>query len=117
MSTTIKREFAGEQRPFRLRVDQLLDLERQSNCGPQELAKRLVQGTWRLNDVRMTVGLALIGGGMEKTPAEKMMVEYFDGQPLQSMADLAASIVWAALIGAESVDKLDRLDSDGDGDG
>jgi hypothetical protein len=81
------------------KVGLLLDLEEKCNAGVAEIMRRLEGGTWRLNDVRETVRLGLIGGGMDPVRAMVAVKSHVDGRPLAQSVLLAYEILAAALVG------------------
>ena len=60
---------------------------------------RQIGGDWRVDDVRETIRLGLIGGGMSPTDAFVFVSGYVDQYPLTDNIGLAASILMHALIG------------------
>lgn len=60
---------------------------------------RQIGGDWRVDDVRETIRLGLIGGGMSPTDAFVFVSGYVDQYPLTENIGLAASILMHALIG------------------
>lgn len=60
---------------------------------------RQIGGDWRVDDVRETIRLGLIGGGMSPTDAFVFVSGYVDPYPLTDNTGLAASILMHALIG------------------
>lgn len=82
---------------FRLALDQLLELQDKTDAGPMELMVRLRGQRWRVQDLRETIRLGLIGGG--RSPAEAMVLvrRYVDGRPLLESVPVALEIIVAAL--------------------
>lgn len=94
-------EFAwgdGPQR-FRLGIGQLRELQEKTNCGPMELLNRLHRGTWRLDDVRETLRLGLIGGGKEPMVALSLVARYVDERPLAENVPPAQAVLSVLLFG------------------
>ncbi len=89
----------GEHR-FRLAIGQLRELQEKCNAGPAEIAGRLADGRWRINDVRETVRLGLIGGGMALGDAHKLTVRYVEERPWLESVPAAQAVLMAALVGA-----------------
>ena len=56
----------GRRAPFRLRIGELRELEDKRNAGSFELYRRLGDGTCRFDDIRETLRLGLIGGGVAR---------------------------------------------------
>lgn len=88
----------GEHR-FRLAIGQLRELQDKCKCGPQEIADRLRLGTWRVDDIRETIRLGLIGGGKTPLEALTLVVRYVDGRPWAESTLVAFGIISAAIWG------------------
>ncbi len=52
-----------------LGLGELLELQEKCDAGPAQIVARLEGGTWRVQDLRETLRLGLIGGGMTPTDA------------------------------------------------
>lgn len=87
--------------PFRLRVVQLVELQEKCDAGPGFILERLATNRWKLEDVRETIRLGLIGGGLKPAQALKLVNRYVDDQPLQDNVNTAYAIVAAVLVGVE----------------
>lgn len=84
---------------FRLPIAQLEELQEKCDAGPQQILRRLYDGSWRTFDVRETIRLALIGGGMAATEAAKLVGRYIiDGQ-LADHVLTAQAVLMAAISG------------------
>lgn len=81
------------------RSGSIFALEDKCNAGLGEIRMRLQAGTWRLNDVRETIRLALIGAGMDAEKAMTAVKLHVDGEPLAKSVLIAHAIVAAALVG------------------
>lgn len=86
---------------FRLPIGQLRELQEKTDCGPMELVNRLLRGTWRVDDVRETIRLGLIGGGTEPTRALSLVMRYVDARPLAESVPMAQAILSVLLFGLE----------------
>jgi hypothetical protein len=89
-------------------------LELQDNCdaGPAEIFSRLRNGLWRVNDVRETIRIGLIGGGMKPVDALKLVDRYVGGpRPWSESVPVASSILLAALVGVPD-DPVGKTDAD-----
>lgn len=91
----------GEYR-FRLPIGQLRELQNKTEVGPPELFYRLGSSTWRVDDVRETIRLGLIGGGLSPTAALVLVIQYVDARPLMENVSIATKIIGAALVGDPS---------------
>lgn len=65
--------------------------------GPLAVLSRLWEGTWTITDVRETVRLGLIGGGVGPAEALKLTRRYVDDKPLIGNVGLAILILSDAL--------------------
>ena len=54
---------------FRLPYGQIAELQEKTGCGPQFLLSRIIDGSWKVDDLRETIRLGLIGGGTEPIAA------------------------------------------------
>lgn len=84
---------------FRLPIKQLIELQEKCDAGPPLIQARLQSGAWKVEDVRETVRLGLIGGGMSPTDAFKMVLRYVDERPLLESVLVAEAVLSAALVG------------------
>ena len=96
--------FAGEERQFRLPLGRLRALQEKCDCGPLELLRRFVDGSWRVDDLRETLMQGLIGGGLDQAAAARIILSSFDDQPLQQFVMTAQAVVMASVVGAEDED-------------
>jgi hypothetical protein len=92
--------WAGGEHQFCLaKVGLILDLEDKCKSGLALIMGRLEAGAWGLNDVRETIRLGLIGGGMSPDAAMALLKNHVDEHPLAQSVLLAYEIVKAVLIG------------------
>lgn len=97
--------WADGEHTFRLPIGQLRELQEKTDCGPMELLRRTANGTWRVDDVRETVRLGLIGGGMDPLRALGLVMRYVDPpRPLAESVPLAQAILSVLLFGADDED-------------
>lgn len=89
------------ERVFRLAIGQMRELQEKTGCGPLELLNRVQTGRWRIDELRQTLRLGLIGGGTSPTEAELLLRRYFDERPIAENAQAPAIIIGAALFGTE----------------
>lgn len=82
-------------------IGNLLALEQACNAGVAAINARLATGTWYVNDVRETIRLGLIGGGMSAEDAMKCLKANVDANPrgLAPSVLTAMAVLEAALIG------------------
>ncbi len=86
---------------FRLPYGQISELQEKTGCGPQFLLSRLVDGSWKVDDLRETIRLGLIGGGTEPLKALSLVRSYVEQRPLMDSVLPARAILMAALVGVE----------------
>lgn len=92
--------WAGGEHQFCLaKVGLILDLEAKSDAGIATVMTRLGSGTFRLNDVRETIRLGLIGGGLAPDKAMQAVRNHVDENPLTSSVLLAYAIIEAVMVG------------------
>ncbi len=84
---------------FRLTIGELRELQDKCNAGPAEILNRLAGGTWRVDDIRETLRLGLLGGGKTPTDALVLVARYVDNRPLMENVTPAQAILLAALVG------------------
>lgn len=117
----------GEHK-FRLPLGQIRELQEKCGAGPATILTRLIapqadllkfpkpdkddfegmalqsvirtlRGDWRIDDVRETIRLGLIGGGATPSEAHKLVVRYVDERPPLESIGVAAEILMRALMG------------------
>ncbi len=86
------------------KVGVALELEAKCECGVSEIFDRLRNGRWWLNDVRETLRLGLIGGGMEPAKALILIKRYVDNRPWAESVQPAMAVLMAALVGVPGDD-------------
>lgn len=89
----------GEDQFCIAKVGLILDLEDKCKCGIATVMGRLEAGAWHLNDVRETIRLGLIGGGMTPEAAMAAVRRHVDDAPLGIHVLLAYEVVKAAIFG------------------
>lgn len=106
--------WAGGEDHFCLaKVGLILDLEAKCEAGIATVMTRLGAGSWRLNDVRETIRLGLIGGGMAPDQAMKQVRNHVDEKPLTSSVLLAYAILEAVMVGVPD-DPVGKQPGEGD---
>lgn len=104
-------EWADGSYRFRLAVAQLVELQDLCGAGPYAIYLRLVAHQWRVQDLRETIRLGLIGGGTAPGEALRLVRAYVEARPLLECEPVAARILAAALIGPD-LDDEDGEDPD-----
>jgi hypothetical protein len=87
----------GEEHTFRLSIGQWDDLQEETECGPFELFRRMAAGSWRVKDIRQTLRLGLMGGGMQAIPATSLVARHVTF-PAEHV-DAAMRVLHAGLFG------------------
>lgn len=106
---TIK--WADGDHTFRLAIGQLRELQEKCNAGPLELYRRMFSGAWRLDDVRETIRLGLIGAGMAPPDALKLVERYVDERPLLESMMVAKSVLGVILLPIEDEPLLGEVEA------
>lgn len=96
---TISFDWADGEHQFRLAWGELIKLQEACDAGPQVIFSRLCGPHWRLEDVRESIRLGLIGAGMAPERALKLVREYVEARPPMENLVLARAIVGAAVMG------------------
>lgn len=87
---------------FRIAIGQLRELQEKCDAGPLEMYRRMIIGNWRLDDVRETIRLGLIGGGgVPPAAALKLVERYVDARPLLESVEIARVILGVVLLPIE----------------
>lgn len=89
---------------FKLDVAGLRELQDKTDCGPSFLLTRIMAGQWRLDDLRETIRIGLVRGGLDAYRAMVLVERYFDDGPLNRHVMLAALILQAALYEPEEIE-------------
>jgi hypothetical protein len=91
---------------FRLRIAELVELQEKCDAGPAFILERLATGRWKVEDIRETIRLGLIGGaggdkGFSPSKATTLVQRYVDARPLQENINHAYAILAASVVGHE----------------
>lgn len=84
---------------FRLPVDSVLELQEKTDCGPYVLLDRFRNNSWRIQDIRETIRIALIGGGLTPMKALALVARYVDKRPLAENVPACLMIMTACVLG------------------
>lgn len=94
-------DFGDGSYRFRLAMGELEELQEVTGAGPYHCLRRLLAGDWHVQDVRDTLRLGLIGGGVSANEALKLTRRYVEERPdWIRNATLAIAVLSAALAGA-----------------
>jgi hypothetical protein len=94
--------FGDDEHTFRLGIKELEELQEKCDAGPGFVLGRLMSPRleWRIEDVRHTLRLGLIGGGMSSTDAIKLVKRYVDDRPAWAEnAKIAQAVLAVAIFG------------------
>lgn len=105
--TSVHAVFAGRERKFELRLGEIGELERLCGAGLGAIMLRLATMQWRWDDVRETVRLGLMGGGMSEPDATALAMAQLDKPPFGRFLQLANDIIVASVNGADPPKKAE----------
>jgi hypothetical protein len=99
----------GGEHPFCLRIGELRALEQKCNAGLGVITIRLLGGQWYLDDILETLRLGLIGGGMARDEAARIVDRSLSSTNFYTLSYLASrllalSVSWPPKAGDEEVD-------------
>lgn len=97
-------DFGGDERTFQLRLGEIRQLEEKHGT-LLELAQAIGAGKQKLWDVRETIRLGLIGGGMEAEAALALVKAEVDEAPAGEHALLAHAVLLGAYAGFDDEKK------------
>jgi hypothetical protein len=98
-SASIPLVFGDGEHTFRLGIGQLAELDEKCDAGPMEQLARMQAGTWRIKDLRETIRLGLIGGGLPAADAFRLVQRYVDERPLAESVPIAMAVLYACVVG------------------
>jgi len=105
------RDWAGQERLFRLTFGGVLDLQEARHGEPVgAIFVRIATGRFDARDVWQVIRLALVGGGMSPVEAKRLMDDHFDAHPYLQHAELAGDILTALMTGIESSGRSDAAE-------
>lgn len=81
------------------KIKSVLELEDKCEAGVSEVFQRISDGKWKINDVRETIRLGLIGGGMTPDASLKLVQRYVDDRPWAESVPVAMVVLMAAIVG------------------
>lgn len=102
MQTSITLAWPDQERVYHLDIPRLRELQDKRSSGPAEIARRILDQTFRVEDVSETLRLGLIGGGLPASQALVLVNRYLDQTPLLESAAAALTVLGAALRGVET---------------
>lgn len=93
--------WAGGEHAFALDLGLLRALQDRCDAGPEQVFLRLGDFSWRVDDVTETIRLGLMGGGMSRDDAARLMDRVTATVPLMRLKLVALSVLAHALAGPE----------------
>lgn len=109
--TAINLTWAGGQHDFLLRIGELRILNDTCRGGPYAAWQRLRAQVPEFDDIYETVRLGLIGGGMDKDEARKLMIKVEAQYGVGDMIPLSSHVLYRAFHREEQEDE-DALGED-----
>ena len=94
----------GEHR-FRLGIGELRELEQKRGAGSEVIMNRIFDGSYFIDDVRETMRMALIGGGLDATRALAKIGKYVGHGQIAENRQIAGAVIFHGIYG----DKDDRV--------
>ena len=85
---------------FRIRFDELVELQEKLEEGPMRTLLKFESGDWSPRSVYEIVRLGLIGAGRTPAEAYSHAKRYVQDRPIAESAPVAAAVMSAALMGA-----------------
>lgn len=93
--------WVGGEHPFLLALAELEALQDKCDAGPELVLNRVQFGGWKIADLYETTRWGLIGGGMDRIAADKLVRRMFETHPPMAFKALAARILYSSLYGPE----------------
>lgn len=108
-SAKVTLDWADGEYLFRLRIGELVELQEKCDAGPAHILERLATNRWKVQDIRETIRLGLIGGGLKPEKVLNLIKRYVDDRPFEENRLFAYAIVAASVVGTED-EKLGKLE-------
>ncbi len=89
----------GGEHTFALKIGDLRALQQNCDAGPEQIARRFADGSWRIDDLVETIRLGLIGGGMEREKAMWLINRTVDQHGWLALKPTAYAVISSALMG------------------
>ncbi|MBR9764812.1 MAG: gene transfer agent family protein [Rhodobacteraceae bacterium] len=115
----IRIAWLGGEHPFRLPLGRLRALQDNCNAGPEEIFKRIRDGSWRVDDLAETLRQGLMGAGMADKDAGPLVIGLMEKHPIADFKMTAYRVLHHALLGPEGdqVGKPGGVDPEAEGPG
>jgi hypothetical protein len=92
-------DFGDNTYTFRVTVTGAIELESKCDAPFATVYKRLMSGDWKITDIRETIRLGLIGGGMKPAEALVLVRRYVDERPLAENILTAQAVLGGLMFG------------------
>jgi hypothetical protein len=86
------------------KIKSALELEEKCDAGVAQIFQRIRSDSWKINDVRETLRIGLIGGGMTPDKALSLINRYCDDRPWAESLQPAIYVLMAAMLGVPGDD-------------
>lgn len=108
--------WAGEDRRFRLGIAELREHDALLQQPPVQVARNLASGHGRFSDIRETIRLGLIGGGMARAQANALVQREINAAALWLVLPLAelAALILAAAVSGPALEAQEEPTGEGD---
>lgn len=93
--------WVGGEHEFALPLGALRGLQDATNKGPEELLNAFRLGSWRVDDAIQVLRFGLIGAGMEKAEASRLVTAMVDLHPKVQFKLTSLTVLMHALFGSE----------------
>src|SRR5690606_9604536 len=90
---------------FQLDIAGLEELDEKCDAGPEEMFYRVIDGRWRVRDIREPIRIGLVRGGMDPMRALALVSRYAAEGYLADLKPLVQAILGAALRGSPEEDR------------
>lgn len=108
--------FVGEGHyDLHLRIEELVQLQEKLGSGPFKIAERFMANDWLVEDVKETIRLALVGGGLTQKEAFDIVNRNVISGYLVEYSEIARQCILAAVMGVDE-EPIDEEASDESGE-
>ena len=98
---TLEITWQGGQHEVALTIGMLRALQDATGLGPLQIMMRFLDSSWQVDEVLHVIRFGLMGGGMAKAEAAKVIDNAYNGQNLMARREPAMEILSHALYGPE----------------
>lgn len=109
MRRSVVLNWAGGEHKFALGLDGLRGLATKVDAGPQEIATRLIKGTYRVDDVLAPLKAGLVtGAGMDPGAAGQLVYDCANEVGLARLLSPARALISFAIVSEENLPKIEH---------